>query len=162
MLLSLTVEDRAALTDALTHEKRVRQWHRYRAVLLVAEGKSPEAAAHAVGSSRASVYNWIAAWRQGGATALEDAPRPTVGARRLDPAGEQVVDALLHDDPQQYGHHATGWTVVLLHGELVQRGYAVSERTTRRTLRRLGWRWKRPKYVLGRPDAAYVEKKQLS
>ncbi len=33
------------------------------------------------------------------------------------------------------------------------------ERTVRRTLHRLGWRWKRPKYVLGRPDPAYAEKK---
>ncbi|MDQ3695344.1 MAG: winged helix-turn-helix domain-containing protein [Chloroflexota bacterium] len=33
-------------------------------------------------------------------------------------------------------------------------GHAAGARTIRRTLHRLGWRWKRPKYVLGRPDAA--------
>ncbi len=38
----------------------------------------------------------------------------------------------------------------------------MSERTTRRTLRRLGWRGKRPKYVLGRPDPQYAEKKGRS
>ena len=159
MLLVLTVEDRATLTAALAREKRVRQWRRYRAVLLVGEGESPEDAAQAVGASRASVYNWVAAWRQEGSAALADAPRPLRGNRRLDAAGERAVNDLLASDPQAHGHHATGWTVPLVHGELVRLGYAVSERTTRRTLRRLGWRWKRPKYVLGRPDPQYDEKK---
>src|SRR5262245_14242997 len=45
--------------------------------------------------------------------------------------------------------------------ELAQRGWPAAERTIRRTLHRLGWRWKRPKYVLGRPDPAYVEKNPL-
>jgi len=35
----------------------------------------------------------------------------------------------------------------------------VHEHTLRRTLKRLGYRWKRPQYVLGRPDPAYAEKK---
>ena len=159
MQLILTDEDRAALTAALAREKRVRQWRRYRAVVLVAEGKPPEEAARAVGSSRASVYNWVATWRRGGVGALTDAPRSAVGTRRLDGAGEQVVNDLLVSDPQTHGHHATGWTVPLMHGELTARGYAVSARTTRRTMRRVGWRWKRPKYVLGRPDPQYDEKK---
>ena len=40
----------------------------------------------------------------------------------------------------------------LLRAELEGAGYRVSGRTVRRTLHRLGFRWKRPKYVLGRPD----------
>jgi transposase len=159
MLLSLSPEDRATLAVALAHEKRVRQWRRYQAVLLIADGAAPETAAHAVGASRASVYNWLAAWQRGGVRALADAPRPATGKRRLDAAAERAVDALLASDPQAHGHHTTGWTVPLVHSELVTRGYAVSARTVRRTLHRLGWRWKRPKYVLGRPDPAYAEKK---
>ena len=159
MVLVLTVEDRTALAAALAREKRVRQWRRCQAVLLVGEGKSPEEAAQAVGASRASVYNWVAAWQRAGLAGLADAPRPAQGKRRLDAAGERAVNDLLASDPQAHGHHATGWTVPLVHGELVKRGYAMSARTTRRTLHRLGWRWKRPKYVLGRPDPAYAEKK---
>ncbi|HLV99124.1 MAG TPA: winged helix-turn-helix domain-containing protein [Ktedonobacterales bacterium] len=48
----------------------------------------------------------------------------------------------------------------LLQTHLTQAGYAISQRTLRRALHRLGWRWKRPKYVLGRPDPAYAEKKR--
>jgi transposase len=52
--------------------------------------------------------------------------------------------------------------VPLLRAELAAAGHAAGERTIRRALHRLGWRWKRPKYVLGRPDPAYGEKKPPS
>jgi transposase len=81
-------------------------------------------------------------------------------ARRLDGAAEAVLEALLAEgDPQAHGYAATGWTVPLLRAELAKRGWAAAERTIRRTLHRCGWRWKRPKFVLGRPDPAYAEKK---
>jgi transposase len=81
-------------------------------------------------------------------------------ARRLDAAGEAALNALLAaNDPQASGYHATGWTVPLLQRELAARRYQASPATIRRTLHRLGWRWKRPQFVLGRPDPAYAEKK---
>ena len=73
--------------------------------------------------------------------------------------GRRVLVALLATDPQAHGHQATGWTVPLLRAELANAGYAVGERTVRRALHRLGYRWKRPHYVLGRPDPAYAEKR---
>lgn len=73
-----------------------------------------------------------------------------------------MLTDVLQQDPQMRGWHATGWTVPLLREELVRAGHAVSERTVRRMLHRLGWRWKRPKYVLGRPDPAYSEKRGRS
>jgi transposase len=69
---------------------------------------------------------------------------------------------LLAADPQTRGHRATGWTVPLLRTELAAAGIMAGERTIRRALHRLGWRWKRPKFVLGRPDPAYAEKKGSS
>jgi transposase len=80
-------------------------------------------------------------------------------ARRLDAAGEQRLEALLPTDPQAVGYAATGWTVALLRSELAKGGWAASARTIRRTLHRRGWVWKRPQFVLGRPDPAYTEKK---
>lgn len=77
----------------------------------------------------------------------------------MDAAGEAEVEGLLAIDPQTRGHQATGWTVPLLRTELARAGFVVGERTIRRALRRLGYRWKRPQYVLGRPDPAYAEKK---
>ena len=67
------------------------------------------------------------------------------------------MEARLKSDPQARGYHATGWTVPLLRGELARVGVAVGERTIRRGLHRLGYRWKRPRSILGRPDPAYAE-----
>ena len=65
-------------------------------------------------------------------------------ARRLDPSAEAHLQALLGRDPQAHGHHTSGWTVPLLMGELATAGWVVHEHTLRRTLKRLGYRWKRP------------------
>ena len=156
--LSLTDGQRAALEAAVVVEQRTRSWKRYQAVLLLAEGQTPVVVAHALRCSVASVYHWAARWRQAGAVGVTEGPHPGA-ARRLDAAGEAVLSGLLETDPQTHGHQATGWTVPLLGTALAAAGYPVSARTIRRTVHRLGYRWKRPQYVLGRPDPAYAEKK---
>ena len=158
MQLVMTDAQRAALAAAGAAEGRARAWKRYQAVLLVASGETPAAAAKAVRCSVASVYGWVRRWREGGAAALAEGPHPGA-ARRLDAAGEARLADLLATDPQARGHHATGWTVPLLRTELAAAGYAVSAKTVRRALHRLGYRWKRPRYVLGRPDPDYDAKK---
>jgi transposase len=155
--LELTAEQRAEVESAAAAERRVGRWKRYRAILLLAE-QAPEAAAAALGCARSSVYGWAAAWRQRGLEGLRERPRGG-RPRRLAGAGEAALEALLAADPQARGQHATGWTVPLLRAELERGGHAASEHTVRRALRRLGWRWKRPKYVLGRPDPDYAEKR---
>lgn len=158
MRLALTSEERDTLAAAAARERRVRVWRRYQAVLLVGDGQHPEAVATAVGCSRASIYNWVAAWRRAGVAGLDEAPHvPPLPAHTI--PLEALLTALLRDDPQTHGHHATGWTVPLLHGEVQRAGHRVSEHTVRRVVRRLGWRWKRPKYVIGRPDPQYAEKR---
>jgi len=158
MHVTLTADEHDALAAAAAHERRVRHWRRFQALLLVADGKTPEATADAVGCSRASVYNWLTAWQRAGIGGLVEEPHaPPIRGHTA--ALETLLTGLLTGDPQAYGHHATGWTVPLLHGEVTRAGYTVSARTVRRIVRRLGWRWKRPKYVLGRPDPAYAEKR---
>jgi transposase len=161
MSLVLSDSERAALIDAAARERQVRRWRRYQAVLLVADGQRPEVAAANVGCGRASVYGWLAAWRDEGLVGLREAAHPPPTPAHTAPL-EALLTTLLADDPQRHGHHATGWTVSLLHGEAQAAGIAISEHTVRRAVRRLGWRWKRPKYVLGRPDPAYDEKKGRS
>jgi transposase len=159
MRLDLSEAERTRLEAAAAAERRVRVWRRYRALLLLAEGElGPEQVAAALGCARASVYGWVQAWRRQGVAGLQEAPR-TGRPPRLAGAGTAALEQVLATDPQACGQHATGWTVPLLRSELAAAGYAVSARTVRRTLHRQGWRWKRPKYVLGRPDPAYAEKR---
>jgi transposase len=156
---TLTQEERTALEAAQARSLKVRHWRRYQAVLLRANGLLVKDVARALGCTETSVCNWTAAWREGGAAGVAEGQHPGQ-ARRLSPEGEAALEALLTEgDPQAHGYAATGWTVPLLHTELGKRGCPAAERTLRRTLRRLGWRWKRPKFVLGRPDPAYTEKK---
>jgi len=159
MAITLTMAERASLDEAASTERQAKVWRRYRAILLAAE-QGAVAAARAVGCSRPSVYLWLAAFRRAGVSGL--APRWRARPPRLAGPGAQVLTDVLQQDPQMRGWHATGWTVPLLREELVRAGHAVSERTVRRMLHRLGWRWKRPKYVLGRPDPAYSEKRGRS
>jgi transposase len=161
MEIVLTAAARAALEQAAATEGRTRRWKRYQAVLLVADGVQPDAVAATLGCGRSSVYGWAAAYRTGGVDALAEGPH--VGAaRKLDDAGETLLTTLIADDPQAHGHRATGWTVPLLRTELAAAGITISAKTLRRALHRLGYRWKRPKYVLGRPDPAYEEKRGSS
>jgi transposase len=160
MRVPLSGEERQALEAAAATERRVRVWRRYRAILLLAEMGADQVAA-VLGCARSSVYGWAQAWQRRGVAGLQEAPRPGRPAR-LAGAGTAALESLLATDPQARGQQATGWTVPLLSAELAQAGYVVSERTIRRTLHHQGWRWKRPKYVLGRPDPDYEAKKGRS
>jgi transposase len=162
MVLTLTEAERADLVAAQRRARGVRQWRRSQAVRLRADGMSLAAVAQALGCTQASVCHWTRAWRERGAAGVDEGAHRGA-ARRLDAAGERALEALLEEgDPQAHGHAATGWTVPLLRTELGKRGWAAGARTIRRALHRLGWRWKRPKYVLGRPDPAYQAKKGRS
>ena len=158
MPMPLTDAQRTELEAAASAEKGVRRWKRYRAVLLRGEGMTVAAVATALRCSAASVYGWTARWRRGGVAGLREGDHGG-GKVKLDADGEARLAALLGADPQAHGHQATGWTVPLLRGELAQTGCVVGERTIRRALHRRGYRWKRPQYVLGRPDPDYAEKR---
>lgn len=158
MEIALGPRERADLEATAAAERRVRTWRRYRAVLLLAGGRPPGAVAAALGCSRASVYAWAAAWQREGIAGLRGRP-PGGGVARLDARAGPLLAALLAEDPQARDHQATGWTVPLLRAELAAAGVAAGERTVRRALHRLGYRWKRPRFVLGRPDPAYEQKR---
>jgi transposase len=161
MAIELNEQDWRALEQAQAGERRVRHWRRYQAIRLLAQGQGPRAVAVALGCRLSSVYNWLTAWKRDGAAGLVEA-RHGGRPRRLVARAEPALEALLTSDPQAHGEQATGWTVPLLQTHLAQAGFPVSDHTLRRTLRRLGWRWKRPRYELGRPDPADEAKKGAS
>ena len=159
MGVALDPKERAQLAEAASKQKRVRNWRRVRAIELLAEGRSPEAVARALGCARSSVYAWAKAWRERGLSGLQEEPR-SGRKRSLEGRAELLLEELLKEgNPQSRGYRSSGWTVPMLKSELAKAGYVVSERTVRRTLKRLGFRWKRPKYVLGRPDPDHESKK---
>ena len=158
MALDLTREQRRDLEDAATHARQTRTWKRYRALLLLGDGLTFRQVAQTLDCAESSIYSWVAHWREAGIARLADGPHAG-RMRRLDAVADQHLQVLLERDPQSHGYAATGWTVPLLRRELAKQDWVVADRTLRRTLKRLGYRWKRPQYVLGRPDPAYDAKK---
>ena len=159
MQIELTATEWTELDAAQHRERRVRHWRRYQAIRLLGQGETPQAVATAVDCRVSSVYNWMAAWKSRGSGGLAEA-RHGGRPRRMDARGIGHLEALLATDPHQLGERATNWTVPLLVTHLRRAGIEASAHTLRRTLHRLGWRWKRPRYELGRPDPAYDLKKR--
>lgn len=158
MALDLSTAQRDELEGAAAHARQTRTWKRYRALLLLGDGLTFRQVAQTLGCAESSIYGWVAHWREAGIDRLAEGAHPG-RARHLDASADQHLHALLGQDPQSHGYAATGWTVPLLRTELARQGWIVADRTLRRTLKRLGYRWKRPQYVLGRPDPAYAEKR---
>ena len=161
MQMRLSASEWEELERAQHREHGVRNWKRYQALRLLAEGQTPLEVAAALGCRKSSVYNWIAVWKHRGLSGLHE-DHHGGRARRLQATGLEELERLVATDPQRQGEQATTWTVPLLWAHLQRAGYELSEHTLRRTLHRLGWRWKRPRYELGRPDPAYAEKKKRS
>jgi transposase len=102
-----------------------------------------------LGVTRRSVHNWAAAFtRDPHPSTLVDAERngrPPVLAEQT----ESALRSLMPRSPQDFGYPDTDWTVPLLQRELERgAGLLPSVETVRRGLHRLGYSWKRQRYVL--------------
>lgn len=148
----LSAVEQRRLLETLRHTHDVRLYRRTLAVLECGRGKGVVEVAQSLHVTRQSVHNWVSHFHQAGqATALSDAPR----SGRPRHAGEAVdtqLQVLMPLPPERFGYHATHWTVPLLQQQVRQSlGTACSAATLRRCLHRLGYVWKRPRYVLA-PD----------
>jgi transposase len=148
----LKAPQRRRLRGLLHETSDLGTYRRCLALLEVDSGRPVADVARALGVTRQSVHNWIA--RLGEAGRADDLVDRYRGGRPS-ALGEDDVEslvALLGRSPQHLGSPAANWTVPLLR-EFLRRatGADVSEPTVRRQLRRLGYVWKRPRYVLD-PD----------
>ncbi len=146
------------LEDQLTQTDDVRLYRRTLALLLWGRGASVTEIASLLQVRRQSVYNWLASYTSSADPAcLRDALRSG-----RPPRWTSQTEALLADTiavpPDQLGYLAVNWTVPLLQEQLEQAcSTRFSDDTIRRALHRLGYVWKRYRYVLD-PDP-HLEKK---
>ncbi len=151
--LKLSPRVRRELEESVAHPSGTRQLKRAQAVLWVSEGMRVKAVAGQLRASRQSIYNWIDRIDQGKGSVeerLKDAPRSGRPAhkRRL---ADQVIPGLLEISPLDKGYRATGWTRRLLMDYLLQHHHVeVSGYVVQAAIKRAGYRWKRPRYVLSR------------
>jgi transposase len=127
-------------------------YRRTRAVLEFARGQPAAQVAERLGVARPSVYNWVAEYAAAhDPQALRDRDRPGRPTAWTD-ASEAPPESLLRCRPSYLGYFAGSWAVPLLQEQLRHwTGQVLAADTIRRRLRRLGYAWKRSRYVLA-PD----------
>ena len=150
--LKLTSWQRRRLRQQLKATSDARAYRRTLAVLELDRGRSAADIAAMLGVTRQTVHNWAAAFVHDPDPAVlrdeDHSGRPPLLAEPI----EALLPSLMGQSPQDFGYPHTDWTVPLLQQEL-ERGLGLrpSDETVRRALRRLGYVWKRPRYVLD-PD----------
>jgi transposase len=157
--LKLNAWQRRRLRCQLRATRDARLYRRTLAILEVDRGRSVRDVAFSLGVEPRSIYYWIEAYLQDHDPASlsdgERAGRPSLWTEGL----ERRLLAAMAQSPQNLGYPSVDWTVPLLREHLGDHsGGPLSDDTIRRRLRRLGYVWKRPRYVL-KPDPE-LEKKQ--
>ena len=161
MEFSLLAKDRSVLEELVAQSKDVRQLKRAQALLAVAAGEGVTTAAQRLQVARNTVYNWIARFHQREgkiAERLVDAER----AGRPDDLIQGVraaLPTLLAKKPGEFGYRHAEWTVDLLQAQLRLQKLDASDKTIRTALHELGYRWKRPRFVLRRRSPTWRQAK---
>jgi transposase len=154
----LTRAQMQQLGRQLAQTNDVRLYRRTLALLMWGRGSAVAEIASLVSVRRQSVYNWIATYTQShDPQLLRDGQRPGRPPRWTAQFEAGLAD-LIVVPPDQLGYLAVNWTVPLLQEHFKRENAAsFSDDTIRRALHRLGYVWKRYRYVLD-PDPQ-LEKK---
>jgi transposase len=122
------------------------------ALLQLDQGHSVATIAAELGVTRQSVYNWLDRYLLAPTPRALDDARGHGHVTAWDDDLLAVLRSAVERPPGDWGHRDSEWTVELLQRHLARwDGRAWSGRTVRRQLHRLGYVWKRPRYVL-QPD----------
>lgn len=118
---------------------------RKRAVCSVQEGQSPEVVAMALGISRATIYGWLALYRNGGWGALDARKR---GGRKPKLEGKAlrwIYDTITKKNPLQLKFTFALWTAMMVRQIIYQQfGKKLSKASVCRLLNQLGLTPQRP------------------
>jgi len=158
----LTTRQRRQLQAELKAAKDVRTFQRTLALLELDQGRPLAQVATTLGVTRQTLYNWIERYEnEGTPTALHDRERqgrPTIWTQPL----HLFLAWSLDQPPDGLGYPSVEWTVPLLREHLAKHmESSVSDTAMRQQLHRLGYVWKRPRYVL-QPDPDREKKTQNS
>jgi transposase len=157
-IVHLTAWQRRKLQAQLHRAEQASYYRRLLALLELDRGKSVAEVADLLRVTRQSVYNWASAFAAcPDPAALQDqygVGRPSVWTQEL----QSLLRAALKQRPDELGCAGMNWTVPLLRDHLHRTsGQWLSDDTLRRELDRLGYVWKRFRYVL--PPDPLREKK---
>jgi transposase len=146
------------LEHQLVQAEDVRLYRRILALLMWGRGSAVAEIASLLSVRRQSVYNWITTYTQtSDPQRLRDGQRSGRPPRWTKETETRLADVMVVP-PDQLGYLAVNWTVPLLQDHFKRESdIHFSDDTIRRALHRLGYVWKRYRYVL-EPDPE-LEKK---
>jgi transposase len=144
--ITLASEERKNLIRKMKRERQPSRRLRMHIVLLCAEGRSPTEIGRVLFCSRTTVYVVVARFVRERQAAFNDrtrrGPKPVIE----EPANEYIERLVEEESPTSHGWLRSRWSCKLLAVELFkERAALVSRETVRRTLHRLGFRWRRPR-----------------
>jgi transposase len=156
--LTLTRREERQLVEALRHADEARWERRLVAIHLLSGGLTPEQVGRHLAVSRHSVYGWAKRYQCAHEVdSLRDEAR-SGRPRRCDAFVESRVAEWMAEGASGHENWTQDWTVPLLQAALEREAHVgLSCETIRRCLRRLGYVWKRGKYVLD-PDPELLKK----
>jgi transposase len=162
-LLTLTETERSTLQHAVKHAREAHVVKRAQALLWLDQGETPATVAPRLQVSRQSIYNWVHAFRARSTPSPIDRLRDQKRSGRP-PTKRAAITALIRrlwqpeaeatDEQADIPRNAPA-----LQRRLKREGVVVHERTIRRTLRALDYRYKRPRYVLARRSKTWRQQK---
>lgn len=132
---------------------------RKRAVRQVEAGESPEVVVRTLGFARATIYNWLAKYREGGMEALKAKPLlgrpPKLQGRQL----QWLYKTIAGKNPMQLDFEYALWTREMV-GELIERKYRLrlSGVSVSRLLKKLGFSPQKPLRRAYQQDAEAVKR----
>lgn len=150
--LRLTARDREQLAETARSSSDARETRRALALLDLDAGESATRVAQRFRVGRSTVYDWITRWQTAERPRddrLRDAARSGRPPTTRD-AAQEVLREVMPTAPLDHGYRHPAWTTPLLVAHLNRQGLAASTTTVRRAVRDLGYRWKRPRFVLAR------------
>ena len=159
----LTARERDVLRTVVNSTRDAKPLRQAQVLLALDAGEKAHHVAQRVGINRSTVFQWRREFidRRGEPAADRLGDRPRSGRpRTARNAATKHVVALMDVSPQEFGYRHTVWTVPLLRSHLGRvEDVKVSVTTLRRTLRDLGYSWKRPRYVLARRSKTWRQAK---
>ena len=148
-IVQLTASQRRRLRGQLRRAADASYYRRLLAILELDRGQAVAEVAALLQVTRQSVYNWARSFEAcPDPAALQDrygVGRPSAWTEDL----QALLLAGLQQRPDELGYAGVNWTVSLLQEHVYRRGGRwLSDDTIRRELDRLGYVWKRYRYVL--------------
>jgi|SRR5215831_13495575 len=161
-ILSVSEIERRALQDTVKRTRAAQVLQRAQALLWLDQGECVSAVAQRLGVTRQTIYNWVHRFQARPATSVPERLRDQHRSGRP-PTKRAAITALikrLWQPPSSAPAPSdVPRTAPALQLRLKQEGMLVHERTIRRTLRALDYRYKRPRYVLARRSKTWRQQK---